>query len=89
MKFKVTLCHSHLMSMLLQPEKFEAAISSYTATSPNIQFEGFNGYMEVHVEFNVKDLTRFSTLYEESRVFPSDRTQWYHLIRSSMAGFDA
>jgi hypothetical protein len=88
MKLKTVLCHTHLMSMLLQPEKFQNAITSYTASSPDVANEGFNGYMEVIVEFYVKDLARFTTLYDESRVFPSDRTAWYNAIRSSMIRFE-
>jgi hypothetical protein len=72
--------------MLLQPEKFQDAISCYTATSPDVRNEGFSGYMEVKVEFDITDLLRFSKLFEESRVFPSDRSKWYHLIKTSMVG---
>ena len=84
MKLSVAMCHSHLMSMLLQPEQFSNAISSYTATPPDMNGEGFNGYMEVNATFEIKDLTRFSKLWDDAYVFPSDRSKWYHLIKSSM-----
>lgn len=88
MKLKTVVCHTHLMSMLLQPEKFQNAITSYTASSPDVANEGFNGYMEVTVEFCIKDLAKFTALYDESRVFPSDRAAWYNVIRSSMIRFE-
>lgn len=84
MKLTVKMCHSHLMSMLLQPEKFSRAIQSYTASAPDMASEGFNGYMEVNASFDIKDLTEFTKIWDDAYVFPSDRSKWYHLIKSSM-----
>ena len=84
MKLDVVMCHASLMAMLLLPEKFSKAVSSFEATSPDMDGEGFSGYMEVKVKFVIKDLDAFNTLWKESYVFPSDRTKWYHTIKSGM-----
>lgn len=84
MKLEVVMCHASLMSMLLDPENFSKAVTSFEATSPDMQCEGFNGYMEVKVKFMIKDLDAFNTLWKKSYIFPSDRTKWYHTIKSGM-----
>lgn len=84
MKIAVNMCHSHLMSMLLQPERFNDAVNSYSASSPQMQYEGMAGYMEVNATFEVKDLSKFSKLWDDSYTFPSDRSAWYHKIKSQL-----
>lgn len=70
--------------MLLQPEKFQACVTSYSASSPNIDMEGMNGYMETNVVFEVKDLKKFADLFESSYTFPSDRCKWYESIKAGI-----
>lgn len=82
MKLEVVMCHSSLMSMLLRPEEFEQAVHSYTATAPDVQHEGFAGYMETKVSFEIKDLERFSKLYSSSYTYPSDRSAWYYKVKN-------
>lgn len=83
MKLEIVMCHTTLMSMLLRPEELQNAVDSYTASSPDIKNEGFNGYMETKVTFHIKDLEKFSALYKSAYVFPSDRTAWYYKVKSS------
>lgn len=84
MKLTVNMCHSHLMSMLLQPERFNNVVHSYTASSPQMQYEGMAGYMEIDAAFDIKDLSGFAKLWDDSYKFPSDRSEWYHKIKSQM-----
>ena len=86
MKLEVTMCHATLMSMLLRPEEMERAVYSYTATSPDVQNEGFTGYMETKVTFEIKDIERFTSLYTSAYIYPSDRTEWYHRVKNNMIG---
>ena len=88
MKLETVMCHATLMSMLLRPEEMQHAVYSYTATAPDIQAEGFNGYMETKVTFEIKDLERFSSLYKSAYVFPSDRTKWYYTVKNNMMGLN-
>lgn len=83
MKLDVTLCHSHLLSMLLLPDKFNNAVTHYSATTPDMNGEGFNGYMEVKATFFIKDLEAFNQLWKDSYIYPSDRTEWYHFIKNN------
>lgn len=84
MKFETTMCHSHLLSMLMMPTRLQQAVTSYQSTSPDIQGEEFNGYMETKVTFTVRDLEEFTKLWHDSYVYPSDRQQWYQMIRSGI-----
>lgn len=88
MKFEAVMCHTHLMSMLLMPEQFQCAVDSYTATSPDVKNEGFNGYMEVRATFQVRDLVLFSDLWKKSYVYPSDRSAWYAFIKNGIDKFN-
>jgi len=84
MKLEVVMCHASLMAMLLNPEQFSKAVVNYESTSPDMNGEGFNGYMEVKVKFTIKDLDAFNTLWKHSYIFPSDRTKWYHTVKQGM-----
>lgn len=86
MKLEATLCQSHLLSMLLMPETFSKAVSKYEATSPDMSAEGFNGYMEVKATFYIKDISAFSDLWDSAYIFPSDRSKWYHQVKSQTLG---
>lgn len=79
-----TMCHSHLLSMLMQAEEFQQAVLKYHATAPDISSEGMSGYMETKVEFEVLSLSRFAKLYEHSRVYPSDRAKWYSMVKNGV-----
>lgn len=83
MKLQVVMCHSHLMSMLLMPEQFQRAVDKYEATTPDVQSEGFAGYMETHVTFHLRNLDDFTKLWNESYKFPSDRAEWYHKVKNA------
>jgi hypothetical protein len=74
------------MSMLLQPERFNDAVHKYEATTPQMQYEGMAGYMEVDATFEIKDLTKFAKLWDDSYTYPSDRSAWYHKIKSQVMG---
>lgn len=88
MKLEVQMCHATLMSMLLRPEEMENAVHSYSATTPNVHAEGFNGYIETNVTFMIKDLEAFSKLYKSAYVYPSDRTKWYYKIKNGFMECD-
>ena len=85
MKFETLMCHTHLVSMMLMPELLERAVSAYTSTAPDVEHEGFNGYMEVKVTFTLRDLDAFNELWNKSRVYPSERSDWYYFIRNNVA----
>jgi hypothetical protein len=84
MKIETKMCHSHLMSMLMMPEQLYKAVSKYVAFPPDMPAEGMIGYMETYVEFDVKSLDEFTKLWNESYKLPSDRTDWYHRVKSGM-----
>jgi len=66
---------------MMATEKFYEAVSSFTSTSPDINGEGFNGYMEIRATFNVKDIEKFGKLYNGSYLYPTDKCEWYWKIR--------
>lgn len=89
MKLSVKMCHSHLMSMLLMPEKFYQAVSSYEVSPSNMDHEGMSGYMEVEATFYVKDLRVFTDIWYNAYKYPSERTEWYHKVKSQTLGVRA
>jgi len=84
MKLTTEMCHTHLMSILLQPELCQRAFTRYNSTTPDVDCEGMRGYISVTVEFEIKDLEEFSKLFESSYVYPTNRSRWYHMIRSGI-----
>ena len=84
MKLEVLMCHASLMAMMLSPEQFSKAVTSLETTTPDMQCEGLNCYMEVKVKFIIKDLDAFNTLWKHSYIFPSDRSKWYHTVKQGM-----
>ena len=70
------------------PEAFQRCVDSYQATAPDVQNEGFNGYMETEVTFQVRDLEAFGVLWRDSMVYPSDRQQWYQMIKTGIDKFN-
>lgn len=81
MKLIEKMCHSHLLWMLSQPERFEQAISSYSASSPAFQFEGVAGYIETAVTFEINKLDVFTELYYAYYKVDCDRrSKWYYSI---------
>lgn len=64
MKIEVgPICYSHLVYMLQQGPKFSEAIHSFTCNAPAFEFEGMAGYIECKPVFEVKDLQKFTDLY--------------------------
>lgn len=84
MKLVTKMCHSHLMAMLLMPEKFFAAVDRYNASPPNMSIEGIVGYMEIDATFEIKNLQEFTELWYNAYMLPSDRSEWYHNVKSQM-----
>jgi hypothetical protein len=82
MKLQTKMCHTQLMSMLMVPAKFQRAITKFSSTAPDVDNEGFTGYMEVDVVFDIKDIQAFTELFQDSYVFPSDRVEFYHKLKN-------
>lgn len=83
MELSTTMCYSALMSMLVQGEKFQRAVSKFTSSAPNFEHEGFNGYIEVSVTFYIKDITLFAQLWESGYVYPTERSKWFSAIKNN------
>jgi len=65
--------------MLSQTKEFEQAIFKYSASSPAYQYEGVAGYIETIVTFEIRDLEKFSNLYNQYNKLPN-RDIWYYNI---------
>lgn len=85
MKMEITMCHSHFVSMMLMPELLQQAVESYCSTAPDVEREEFMGYMEIKATFFIRDLDLFNQLWNKSRIYPSERTEWYHFIRTNVS----
>lgn len=66
--------------MQIQGEKYQQAVNSVSYTSPNYEAEGFNGYIETTITFEVKDLKAFTELYMLWYTYDK-RTEFYHSLK--------
>ena len=65
MKLTVKTCYSHLLYMQLQGAEFADAVESFTCNRPDFKGEGFNGYIEVDLSINIRNLQTFSKIWYE------------------------
>ena len=64
MKLIVNTCYSHLLWIMCAGEQYSFAVSKMCITKgPYHQHEGVAGYIETEVEFEIKDLEKFSRLW--------------------------
>ena len=63
MQLKFTTCYSHLLYILCSGPILEDAIRSVKYSAPNFAHEGLAGYIEVNVEVEIKDLSKFNNIY--------------------------
>jgi len=64
MKLTDTICFSKLLWLLTQVE-FNEAVTKMTHTAPDYANEGMAGYIETKLEMEVRDITKFSKVYEK------------------------
>lgn len=63
MIIKDTMDYTMLLQ-LLQTPMMTYAVNKVTFTKPDLEHEGFNGYIETGVEFEITDLVAFATGYD-------------------------
>lgn len=63
MKLNVTMCYSHLLWMLTN-QYSQLVFNSVSFSSPDLNSEGFNGYIETKVTFEIKNLKLFSEIFD-------------------------
>lgn len=65
MRLLITLCYSRLIFMMCAGPKFSECVSRmHIVKGPFHEHEGMAGYIETEVEFTIKDLSKFSDLYD-------------------------
>ena len=80
MKLIVKTCYSHVLYMQMQGKDFADAIESFSCNRPNLEAEGFNGYIEVEVIFNIRNLQTFSKIWHSWYASPN-RDKIYKMAR--------
>lgn len=79
MRITDTICFSKLLWLLSQME-FNEAVTKMTHTAPDYASEGMAGYIETKLEMEVKDIAKFSKIYEKWYTLSNDeRTKMYKL----------
>lgn len=66
MKIVMETNYTTLQRMMENREEFFQAISKFQSTSPRVDLEGVVGYSSVDVEFDVRDLEKFTKLWYNS-----------------------
>jgi hypothetical protein len=65
MKLIINCCYSRLLWIMCSGPSFSNAIEGMTITKgPLHQYEGMAGYIETEVEFKIRDLRKFTDLWE-------------------------
>jgi hypothetical protein len=65
MKLIINCCYSRLLWIMCSGPSFNNAIEGMTITKgPFHQYEGMAGYIETEVEFKIRDLRKFTDLWE-------------------------
>lgn len=65
MKLIITMCYSRLLFLMCAGPKFSDCVSGMRIVrGPCHDLEGMAGYVETEVEFTIKDLSKFSSLYD-------------------------
>lgn len=73
MKITGTTCYSHLLWLMCSGELIEHSINSLKFSSPNFSHESVAGYIETKYEIEVKDLVKFSHIWEGRYTLPDKR----------------
>lgn len=79
MIIKDTICYTKLLEMLRRRE-FVESINSISFKKPDIENEGFNGFIETEVTFDVGNIETFAKCYKEVVI----NTEIYWMIRDGL-----
>lgn len=82
MIIKDRMCYSQLLELMQEPA-FVRSVHKTTFNKPDVPGTGFNGYIEVDVEFEVGSLKEFQRAMERTYASPSDKAKvfWHYLNR--------
>lgn len=65
MRLTVNTCYSRVIWLMCSGPSFSAAVSKMNIIKgPYHDYEGIAGYIETEVEFEIKDLAKFTNLWE-------------------------
>lgn len=64
----------------MQHEKFPDAVHKVNFTRPDVEGEGFAGYIETKVEFDIRSLEAFFLIWVATTISPEE----YHRIRKAI-----
>lgn len=70
---KDTMCYTRLLELMKQPG-FVKSVQETTFKQPDLDGEGFNGYIETEVTFRVLDIGLFAKTYTSIDITPE--TYW-------------
>jgi hypothetical protein len=83
MKLTINTCYSRILYVMCSGESYSSAVfSMQIIKGPFHASEGLAGYIETVVEFHLKDLAKFTELWESWFKLPdTQRNQFYSLAR--------
>jgi len=65
MKLIIKTCYSRVLWVMCAGEAYSQAVSQMAITSgPMFQYEGMAGYIETEVVFEIRDLKKFTDIWE-------------------------
>ena len=74
-------CYSHLLYLMTRGAEFKRAVKEMAILKgPDFNGEGFNGYIECEVVFEIEQLDVFTKIWLEWYVLPDTvRTKYYNM----------
>lgn len=75
MIIKDTMCYTLLLELMQDPS-FAKSVTKTTFSQPNLDSEGFNGFIETDVEFTVFDIQMFSGALTRAREALGSEIYW-------------
>jgi hypothetical protein len=83
MKLTVNTCYTRLLYLLTAGPEFGRAVQSFTVLrGPDFEHEGVAGYIETDVEFEIRDLRRFTNIWDAwSSQIETQKLNLYNLAK--------
>jgi hypothetical protein len=83
MKLTVNTCYTRVLHLLCSGEDYSQAVFSMrTINGPKFEYEGMAGYIETEVEFNIRDLAKFTELWESwFKLTEDQKLKLYYLAK--------
>lgn len=88
MKLTIKTCYSRVLWVMFAGEAYSQAVSQMSITSgPHFEHEGVAGYIETEVVFEIKDLKKFTDIWESWYLLSDTRKLDLYSLAKGYGGY--